>query len=58
MRELPTRLSTIRKIAFLTLDEYTMIALSSAIEVLRMANRLSGQTHYSWTVLTLSLIHI
>jgi AraC family transcriptional regulator, glycine betaine-responsive activator len=52
LRELPTRLSTIRKIAFLTLDEYTMIALSSAIEVLRMANRLSGQTHYSWTVLT------
>ncbi len=38
-------LSTIQKIAFLTLDEYTMIALSSAIEVLRMANRLSGQQH-------------
>lgn len=53
MNEVPAKLSTIRRIGFLTLDEYTMIAVSSAIEVLRMANRLSGQSHYSWTVLTL-----
>ncbi|HET6390739.1 GlxA family transcriptional regulator [Hyphomicrobium sp.] len=53
MNEVATKLSGIRRIGFLTLDEYTMIAVSSAIEVLRMANRLSGQTHYSWTILTL-----
>lgn len=52
MNEVPAKLSTIRKIGFLTLDEFTMIALTSAIEVLRMANRLSGQPHYSWTILT------
>ncbi len=52
MNDVSTKLSTIRKIGFLTLDEYTMIAVSSAIEVLRMANRLSGQTHYSWTIIT------
>ncbi len=52
MNEVPEKLGTIRRIGFLTLNEYTMIALSSAIEVLRMANRLSGQPHYSWTVLT------
>ncbi|WP_045836010.1 GlxA family transcriptional regulator [Hyphomicrobium sp. 99] len=53
MNEVPTKISTIRRVGFLTLDEYTMIAVSSAIEVLRMANRLSGQPHYSWTLLTL-----
>jgi transcriptional regulator GlxA family with amidase domain len=52
VNEVSTKLGTIRRIGFLTLNEYTMIAVSSAIEVLRMANRLSGQTHYSWTVLT------
>lgn len=52
MNEVPERLSTIRRIGFLSLSEYTMIALSSAIEVLRMANRLSGQPHYSWSILT------
>ncbi len=53
VNEVSEKLSTIRRIGFLTLNEYTMIALSSAIEVLRMANRLSGQPHYSWTILTL-----
>ncbi|MFA5958822.1 GlxA family transcriptional regulator [Hyphomicrobium sp.] len=52
MNEVPATLGAIRRIGFLTLNEYTMIALSSAIEVLRMANRLSGQPHYSWTILT------
>ncbi|MET0640079.1 MAG: GlxA family transcriptional regulator [Hyphomicrobium sp.] len=52
MNEVPAKLSAIRRIGFLTLNEYTMIAVSSAIEVLRMANRLSGQVHYSWTILT------
>lgn len=53
MNDVSEKLSTIRRIGFLTLNEYTMIALSSAIEVLRMANRLSGQTHYQWTILSL-----
>ncbi len=53
MNEVSEKLSTIRRIGFLTLNEYTMIALSSAIEVLRMANRLSGETHYHWTILSL-----
>jgi transcriptional regulator GlxA family with amidase domain len=52
VNEVPTKLSTIRRIGFLTLGEFTMIAFSSAVEVLRMANQLSGQPHYSWTVIT------
>jgi transcriptional regulator GlxA family with amidase domain len=52
VNEVPSKLRAIRRIGFLTLNEYTMIALSSAIEVLRMANRLSGQDHYSWTILS------
>jgi AraC family transcriptional regulator, glycine betaine-responsive activator len=53
VNEVSEKLSTIRRIGFLTLNEYTMIALSSAIEVLRMANRLCGETHYHWTILSL-----
>jgi transcriptional regulator GlxA family with amidase domain len=41
------------RFAFITLDNYSMIALSSAIEPLRMANRLSGREVYQWSVLTL-----
>lgn len=39
---------------FLLLPRYSMIAFSSAIEVLRMANRLSGENLYEWPVYTLS----
>lgn len=39
-------------VGFLTLNEFTMIAFSSAIEVLRMANYLLGQPCYSWSVIT------
>lgn len=46
------RLRSIRRFAFLTLDEFTTIAFSSAIEVLRMANRLSGHQCYSWSIIT------
>lgn len=38
---------------FLLLPNYSMIALSSAIEVLRMANRLSKQTLYQWSTCTM-----
>ncbi len=40
------------RIGFLTLNEYTMIAFTSAVEVLRMANHLSGSSHYAWTVIS------
>ncbi|MEH6445579.1 MAG: GlxA family transcriptional regulator [Oceanospirillaceae bacterium] len=39
---------------FLLVDKYSMIALSSAIEPLRMANRLSKQTLYEWPVFTVN----
>jgi len=39
--------------AFLTLADYSMIALTNAIEPLRMANRVSGQVAYEWLVATL-----
>lgn len=38
---------------FLLVDKYSMIAVSSAIEPLRMANRLSNSNLYDWPVLTL-----
>jgi transcriptional regulator GlxA family with amidase domain len=45
-----TDLSSISRIGFLVLDEFTMISFSSAIEVLRMANYASGEQRYSWSV--------
>ena len=42
--------SSISRIGFLVLNEFTMIAFSSAVEVLRMANYASGQSLYSWSV--------
>lgn len=41
------------RFAFITLDNYSMIALSSAIEPLRMANYLSGREVYQWSIVTL-----
>jgi transcriptional regulator GlxA family with amidase domain len=38
---------------FLLINKYSMIALTSAIEPLRMANRLSNQTLYDWRTYTL-----
>jgi transcriptional regulator GlxA family with amidase domain len=38
---------------FLLVNKYSMIALSSAIEPLRMANRLSSDTLYEWQTFTL-----
>ena len=40
-------------IVFLTLTDYSMIALSNALEVLRMANRVSDRELYRWTIATL-----
>lgn len=41
---------TTARIGFYLVPQFTMIAFSSAIEVLRMANQLSGQTLYQWTL--------
>lgn len=38
---------------FLTLPHYSLIALSNALEPLRMANSLSGQTIYEWPIISL-----
>lgn len=39
--------------AFLTLPQYSMIALSNAVEPLRMANNLLGKQVYSWSIVSL-----
>ena len=46
---------TLRKtrFAFLTLQDYSFIALANAVEPLRMANSLSGQLAYEWVVVSL-----
>jgi transcriptional regulator GlxA family with amidase domain len=41
------------KFAFLTLPRYSMIALSSAVETLRMANMVTGQAVYDWSIVSL-----
>lgn len=46
-------LSTLRRIGFLTLPNYSMIACANAIEALRMANRLRDEAAYAWEVVTL-----
>lgn len=42
-----------QRFVFLTLPNYTMIALSSAIDALRMANRVSKRDLYEWSLATL-----
>ena len=42
--------SAVSHFGFLLLDSYSMIAFANALEVLRMANLLSGQRLYTWTV--------
>lgn len=46
------QLSSVTRVGFLVLNEFTMIAFSSAVEVLRMANHISGEPLYSWCVIT------
>ncbi|HEX4649855.1 MAG TPA: AraC family transcriptional regulator, partial [Steroidobacteraceae bacterium] len=41
------------KLAFLTLPRYSMIALSNAVEPLRMANILTRQPVYDWSIVSL-----
>ena len=44
---------TTSRYAFLTLPNYSLIAVSNAIEVLRMANRVLGQDAYEWCIASL-----
>ena len=41
------------KYAFLTLPRYSMIALSNAVEPLRMANIITGESVYEWSIVSL-----
>ena len=41
------------KYAFLTLPNYSLIAVANALEPLRMANRLVGKEVYEWSVISL-----
>ena len=52
MTALPCSGSAVSHFGFLLLDSYSMIAFANALEVLRMANLLSGQQLYTWTVAT------
>ena len=42
-----------RRFVFLTLPQYTLLALSCAIDVLRMANRVTRQEVYEWSLVSL-----
>lgn len=40
------------RVGFLLIDKFTLVALSTAIEPLRMANQLTGETLYEWRVIS------
>jgi len=42
------------RFGFLLLNDFTLISLSSAIEPLRMANRIYGENDYSWKTLSMT----
>jgi transcriptional regulator GlxA family with amidase domain len=44
--------AALRRVGFLTLNEFTMMALTSAIEVMRMANHLLEEDYYQWSILS------
>lgn len=46
-------LARLRRFGFLTLPNYSMIAVANAIEALRMANRVLGEAAYEWHCVTL-----
>ncbi len=45
--------STFKHFGFLTLPHFSMIAFSSAVEVLRMANYVGNGEHYRWSIYSL-----
>jgi transcriptional regulator GlxA family with amidase domain len=46
-------LTTVSRFGFLTLPNYSMIALTNALEACRMANYTGGRAIYNWQVVTL-----
>ena len=46
-------MSQVKHVGFLTLNNFSMIAFSNAIEILRMANYLLGQEVYQWSIITI-----
>ncbi|WJF91510.1 GlxA family transcriptional regulator [Paraburkholderia bonniea] len=48
----PERTASLSHFVFMPLPNFTLIAFSNAVEVLRMANYLSGQTLYRWTLVS------
>jgi transcriptional regulator GlxA family with amidase domain len=46
-------LLSLSRFGFFTLPDYSMIAVSNAIEACRMANRVAGREVYSWQLLTM-----
>ena len=45
-------MSQIKHVGFLTLNNFSMIAFTNAVEILRMANYLLGEEAYQWSVFT------
>lgn len=45
-------MSQVKHVGFLTLNNFSMIAFSNAIEILRMANYLMGEDVYQWSIIT------
>lgn len=43
----------VRRFTFFTLEQYSFIALSNAIEPLRAANRIAGREVYAWDIATI-----
>jgi len=44
--------ATTAHIAFYLVPRFSMMAFTSAVEVLRMANQLTGRPHYTWTLVS------
>lgn len=44
------RATTPRRFVFLLLDRFTMLSFASAVEPLRIANRVAGRTLYTWAL--------
>lgn len=40
-----------RRFVFVLLDQFTLLAFAAAVDCLRLANRMSGQELYSWTLI-------
>ncbi|KMW57266.1 Transcriptional regulator [Candidatus Rhodobacter oscarellae] len=45
-----TREAPVKRFVFVLLDDFTMLCFASAVESLRIANRMSGKPLYSWSL--------